>query len=180
MIILVFTIVFVMCFLFCWYMYKKKHLTNPYNDWVCASVICAVLSIVCGVLGFAFNTGRIIGDLDDTEGLVASHEIQDVAEERKEHELKELSEYLIEFYPTYEKEVLETINRGDLQILLRFPDLKTNQTVLEYTNRIKELNTDIYTQLNARIAMRKRMRIRRRNPFVLHFLLPEMPTEQGE
>jgi len=160
--------------------WKKASKKNPYNNMVIGFIISAVFTFVVFVVAFGINTEMILTDLSDTEGLAASMETQAVAEDRKKQELAELSEYLIIFYPTYEKEVLEKINKGDIQILLRFPDLKTNQTVLEYTNRIKELNTDIYTQLNERIAMRKRMRIRRRNPFILNFLLPAMPTEQGE
>lgn len=80
--------------------------------------------------------------------------------------------YLAEQYPKYEKSIFQTFERTPNLLFARYPELKTENSLMTLTGEINGLQSAVYQQQLNITQAEKNLRTRRANPFYLGFLLP--------
>lgn len=120
-----------------------------FTAWTCGVAVV--------VAGFFFVVSYLTGYtniVDYNAQIVESHEKQAVYEQRAKVVGDNPQSYLTQQYPTYEAGVIREIVDADPQlILLKFPELRTADTFLEYTRQYQGLKDAVYSQQTKRAEL---------------------------
>ena len=136
------------------------------------------LSIVFGSLFLFFELLATFvsyaNQYDDATELIKFDKMEKIYGEKAEKLTAEFAKYLGEAYPNLEKEVFKAISPNNINIyLVKYPELKSSQTILALTTSINELQSRVYDMQLKRAAIEKDMTYRPINPWLLNFMLPK-------
>lgn len=86
----------------------------------------------------------------------------------------EFSKYLAQAYPEHEKAIFDSISPNDVEIyLVKYPELRSSDTILALTAEINQLQSDTYDQRLKKEEAKADIRIRLRNPWLMNFVIPD-------
>ena len=133
------------------------------------SVFLFCIVLISNLLGFSEQKNNFIT-------LQRQSEEMNIYQKKMVNMTAQFKDVLIKAYPSYEKEIFGKMSPEDLQVLfVKYPELKASLTSMSYTDKISELNNDIY---NKEIEMRKTVAGIRWNyvtPWLINSLMPKLP-----
>lgn len=162
-------------FLFAAYSHYERRGTdadnNCWDSWGYFFLIVAVFFIG---LSF-FETGINYSDqISDSENINKFERLERVYEARADALSQQFATYLADLYPEHERNIFESINPEGIDIyLVKYPDLRASETILELVAQIRSMQDDRYAQQVARENTMKDMRFRMRNPWIFSSFIPE-------
>ncbi len=150
------------------YLLAKK--TNL--DWDFGLITCCMLTILSFIILAATNILLSVDQVWDIEKMGVIDKQIALYEERVEDIGETLNFVLVEKYPTHEKEVFTNMKPDNLDILLiKYPELNTHKTFIEYSKHVRELVDKTYELRNEKYDLIAKLRYRRNNPFAIKFLI---------
>jgi hypothetical protein len=110
------------------------------------------------------------------QDLITLQENKEIYQKRLSEMTIKYKEILVQNYPNYEKEIFDKITPSDFTMLMiKYPEIKTALTSINYVEKIKELNDDVYQMdINIRNKINS-IRFCMVNPWVIGSFLPDPP-----
>jgi len=154
---------------------KWVDIYRPYNDSYKEGVVwLSVISLIPLILAILLTFGSYSGQISDAEDIIKFERLEEVYEDRAEALTQQFASYLSDIYPEHERNIFETIEPEGIDIyLVKYPDLKASETILELVAQIRSMQDDRYGQQIARENTMKSMRYRTRNPWIFNSFIPE-------
>ena len=119
--------------------------------------------------------GSYSSHLKQYETLEQLRNQEKIYENRANILVSEFSNYLAVVYPNHEKEIFEKISPNTIDIyLVKYPELRSSDTIVELVKQIRSLSDDIYRQQLRREEILRDMRYRQINPWILHGFIPDL------
>jgi hypothetical protein len=129
---------------------------------------CVVFAVICWIITAIWLSAMSVGpytcQLSDFADIKkAKQEIQLYSERRDK--LVEIVKVELAKYPEYEKKIVGNIQP---QILLQFPNLKSNETIVKTVEEIIKLEDSVYKIRASMIETQKKMFYRELSPWVIY------------
>lgn len=156
---------------------EKKHGKSCDNfGWGATCLILGFFTLLITVIMLIVSLVNNSHQRYDQEDLTKVSQFQEIYKKRTDNLTGQFVHYLAQIYPEYEKNIFEKITPNDLDIyLVKYPDLKASETIIQLVKQIRDLNDDIYQQELRRAEILRDMRFRTRNPWILQWLMPNTP-----
>lgn len=154
---------------------RKDEFHNDYSGGfmmgIATMLIIAIIPISLSVLVTLISYSSQISDI---ENIVKFERIEEIYEARADVLTQQFATYLADLYPEYERGIFESISPERVDIyLVKYPDLKASETILELVAQIRSMQDDRYAQQVLRENTLKNMRYRTRNPWIFNSFIPE-------
>lgn len=115
----------------------------------------------------------------DKEELIKIDQVEQIYEKRADEYIQEFAHYLAELYPNFEKEIFDKIKPENIDMyMVKFPEVKTQEGVLELVKQIRLLNDDRFNQQIDRSETLRDMRYRKESPWVFQFVMPDIEVPE--
>lgn len=140
------------------------------------------LTCVCALVNIIIHGCCIYEQIDDIE-TIAQYKGQKVIYAKKRDELiTQATLYLGEKYPEHEKELFKMIseknNAAVVNILAALPEIKSADTLKSLVETITKEHGNVYYQDIQIETLKKKIRIRSRNPWLLQSIIPKYVDEE--
>lgn len=137
-------------------------------------VVLYVLSGVAVVIEVIANGVCYYGQIEDIEKIIECEERKVIKKNKATILTAEFIKYLSGKYLDHEKEVFKGLTPDKVSIFAAgYPEVKASDTLLALVKKINELQTSIYDEDLNVANMKKNMRVRSRNLWILPFLMPK-------
>ena len=150
-----------------------KAFGNYYISGMIGSGIVALILVFMSVISIFFARYSHYEDFVDYQQTEKNIEVY---EERKSDLTTKFSDILSTQYIKQESKLFNQMSPEDMDILfVKYPEIKSNFTLMDLSNKILELNDKVYDQ---RIYLNKlvyQINVRYKKPFVFAFTLPDVP-----
>lgn len=176
MFILLFFLPFVIWYCLTLYFDKKGIECFEGSDYDVARTVCLVFSCVLFLVLSGVNLVTISTQKGRYQDLQTLQETKEIYQKRLTEMTIKYEDILIKNYPNYEKGIFDKITPEDFTMLMvKYPELKTALTSINYVDKIKELNDDVYT-MDIKIRNKvNEIRFCLINPWVMTWFLPSVP-----
>lgn len=145
------------------------------NGWRDLGVIFCVITVIVIASGTGRTLAAYTNQKYDNERLTQVSQFQDILQKRADSLTSKFAHYLAEVYPEHEKNIFEKIKPEDCDIYLaKYPELKSSDTIIQLVIQIRSLQDDFYKQQLTRAEILRDMRYRKKSPWVLQFLMPNI------
>lgn len=142
----------------------------------------AIFLIVVFIIMIILTTTTLYGissQIKDQTILQKTIDLEKVYQERADNLTKQFALYLVDIYPQHERAVFDKIAPDGIDIyLVKYPDLKTSETIISLVIQIRELQDARYKQQADRAEILQQMRYRRQSPWIFHSFVP--PIDESE
>jgi len=145
------------------------------TDWGTGGTICVVFGVISLLLGIGVVGGIVYNQICDSETIAQLENQKMIYTEQRDVLLSQFKTHLTEQYPEYEKEIFNKLVPASAEVFaVGYPQLKTNETLMLFVDKIDEFNRLIYDTDITKETVLKRMRIRKREwLFSFPSLVPE-------
>lgn len=135
-----------------------------------------VLSFVWFVSSILSNFSHYTDQVRNFENLQSQINTYSRYKKNQDKLLEEIKIYLGSQYPDIEKEIFRTINeaKGDINVILNYPEIKSSVILSELSNRIKEIYEGLH-RLESQIENVSAI-IRYHNQSKWEFIKPSVPS----
>ena len=174
-----FLIVSLICFILSglsFWRYIVLNQRKKLNEWDIGAVMLSALGTVFVITSIIFSMIEISSQLDNIEELQRYSDNEKIYRTKCEDLTKQFAIYLSDKYPKHEKDIFKSISPDKIYIyLVKYPEIKSNQTIMKLVEYISYYQEEIYAQKIARVKMHKQMRYRKINPWIFNYLIPDIP-----
>jgi len=154
--------------------YKKQHSSS--NWWFGWGVFFYIISGCFVIVLFIVQLTLYTNQLNDFENLKKFNELETIYQNKADDLTSQFAKYLYEAYPDYEKEIFQNISPEKVDFyLVKYPELKSSETILALTSKINGLQSDYYQQKINKAEFKKDVRFRKKNPWGIGRLIPSLP-----
>jgi hypothetical protein len=176
MFILLFFLPFVIWYCLTLYFEKKGIECFDGSDYDVARILITVFSCILFVVLLGVNLTTISIQKGRYQDLQTLQEKKEIYQKKLSEMTVKYESILIKNYPNYEKEIFDKITPEDFTMLMvKYPELKTALTSINYVDKIKELNDDVYNMdINIRNKVNE-IRFCLVNPWVITLFIPNPP-----
>lgn len=176
MFILLFFIPFVIWYLLILYFEKKGIEIFDGSDYDIAKTLNIVFSCILFLVLMGVNLSTISMQKGRYQDLRTLQETKQIYQTRLTEMTVKFENILIKNYPNYEKDIFDKITPEDFTMLMvKYPELKTALTSINYVDKIQGLNDDVY-QMDIHIRNKvNEIRFCLINPWVMTWFLPSVP-----
>ena len=134
-------------------------------------IICVVLIFVTGIEYYAQIKAPFEFD--------QLNEQEQIYQNKADVVLEELKSYLASAYPEHEREVFENLSRNNANEVIdvyfvKYPELKANETFMSLARSTQEMRGKIYEVQLQKAELKKSVRFRPHNPWILNWFIPEV------
>lgn len=113
--------------------------------------------------------------ISDSENITKFERLEQIYEVRADALSQQFATYLADLYPEHERNIFESIKPEGIDIyLVKYPNLRASETIIELITQIRSLQDDRYAQQIEREKTLKTMRFRKRDPWIFGFVIPEV------
>jgi len=145
-----------------------------------------ILSMLAGSVftggNLIFNFSEVSEQIKDIEEIEEYKERKKVFIRRRNDLLSQVVLYLGDKYPAHEKEIFKLIseknNEAAVTLVTAIPELRTVDAFKELVNKLQEYNGRIYDQDLAILRCKRRIRVRKRSPWLTQYLFPSYDDTQ--
>jgi hypothetical protein len=153
---------------------KKKAFNNDYEVAMFASLIFMLIFVLISVVSIFWARYAHYEDFAD---YLRTEKNIEVYEERKSDLTTKFSDILSTQYVKHESKLFDQMSPEDIKILLvKYPQIKANTTLMDLSNKILELNDKVYDEQIYLNKIAYRINIRYIKPLVFGFTLPDVPN----
>jgi len=136
--------------------------------------VFTVIAIIIVALGFLVSSGSWYAQIDDFENIKKFEKIEAINRTKAEALTAEFTRHLAETYPKHEKDIFGKISPEQAALyLVKYPELKASETLMNLVERINELQSAVYDQRVATEEALQSTRVRLRNPWLFTFMIPK-------
>ncbi len=143
----------------------------PYNSdgfW-----IFLVFSIIGAIVNLVANAAMYLGQVENIEKIPEAEARQAIFVEKANALTGEFKMWLGKEYPDVEKEIFKSLTPATISIFAaKFPEIKSSETIMNLVSRISDLQSSIYREKLDIEGSKRRIRITKRNPFILNRIIP--------
>jgi len=112
-------------------------------------IIGIVILCIAGVWLFASFVNNLVcytEQLSRLEDIRAQLKNLDIYKNRQDTLIAEFKIYLADKYPEFEKDIFKLITdaKSDVNVIFKYPEIKSSKTLLKLVNEINELATKVY------------------------------------
>lgn len=157
----------------CFWRYRwhlKRDNTTDYNVGMKIFIIIAI--IIFGISYIVTGIAYVM-QVSDFEDIKKFQKVEKIYQVKAKKLTAEFAKYLAQMYPEHEKNIYEKIipDKVDLY-LIKYPELRTSETLLTLVAESNKLQCAIYDQQIAVEEFFKNTRLRLRNPWLVTSMLP--------
>lgn len=135
---------------------------------------------LAGFFGFCFIffgsiIPSIVGYVNeiDNETAITQYKSNEVIYQKKADTITaQLSTYLSVQYPNLEKDILGSLAKNPNLLFLKFPQLRSSETIISLANQYSNLESQVFTQETNVTAKEQKIQARQRDIFLLQFVIP--------
>ena len=137
-----------------------------------------VLGLLCGVL--ILVTGiEYYAQIEAPFKFDQLNEQEQIYQNKADTVLEELKSYLASAYPKHEREIFENLSRNNANEMIdvyfvKYPELKANETFMSLARSTQEMRGKIYEVQLQKAKLKKDVRFRPHNPWILGWFIPEV------
>lgn len=172
-------LIFICALWFCiakW-MDTKKYNNCSYEGGMVGSIVVAVVFLLIGGLINIFSVYRQNYSFEEYKK-VGSNIV--ILEERRDSLSVKLGGLLSEKFLDQESKLFEGMTPDNIDLLLvKYPEIKSNLTLMELVRNIVEFNNDVYAKRLDLNDIELQIRMRYKNPWVFKIFLPSIPHDLG-
>lgn len=110
-------------------------------------IVLGCLSLLWLFVSFLSSLEYYSNQQERFENLKANLNIVNLNKERQSNLLQEFKFYLGEKYPDLEEKIFSSISSNNVKILLKYPEIKSEKTLIELVKKINKLSKDVYVAL---------------------------------
>ncbi len=149
-----------------------KNLTRT-GDWEFCIVVSSVIIICLILIELIITPIEIYKQRKDYMSVLEYNQRETIYEKKAKALTKEFASYLATTYPEYEKNIYNSIKPNKIDIyLVKYPELKTADTIMALVTEISKLQADKYEQQLLKTKYVRRMKFRSINPWLLSWFIP--------
>jgi hypothetical protein len=177
---------FILCFILlffgcvCLLMYrankkKGKYEKSAHDDFTfgSAAVICFALSAFLFLGSILFTLIEYSRQINDFENLVMLDEKEIIYEDKSMDLISEFKFYLVDTYPEHEQGIFDKISPDSVRVYLaKYPEIRAIEGVKDLVERIDKLRSEVYAKRIEKAEIKKNIRYRQRDPWILNFIIP--------
>ncbi len=156
--------------------YDRKNSEGERYDggFVVGMVVMLIIALVPVIVSIIATFGAYSSQISDAENIAKFERLEEVYEARANALTEQFASYLADLYPEHERNVFESISPEGIDIyLVKYPNLKASETILELIAQIRSMQDDRYAQQVSRENTLKDMRYRMRNPWIFNSFILE-------
>lgn len=143
---------------------------NDYND---GAVILYAIAGVIVLIAFLSTGQSYSSQISDFENIKKYEKVEAIYANKAKALTAEFAKYLAGIYPEHEKNIYEKISPEQVDIyLVKYPELRASETIMELTRQINQLQSDVYGQQIKKEDTLKNIRYRLRSPWIFHSWMP--------
>ena len=117
------------------------------NKYQSSLIVCGIATIISIVILTLVNFGYFADQKSDYLEIERVQKVRNIYIEKADELTEKFKNVLVEDYPTYEKDIFNSMSPEDLQILfVKYPEIKASFTTINYIEKIDILVGDIYRQ----------------------------------
>lgn len=159
-----------LCFLRYRHLLQKRSKQTDYNI---GSIAFIIIAIILAVASIATSGVAWQEQINDFENIKKFEKVGAIYHVKAEALTIEFSKHLAEEYPKHERDIYEKISPDQVGVyLVKYPELKTSETLMALVEQINKLQSDVYDQQVKSEEALQRTRVRLRNPWALRFMIP--------
>ena len=122
---------------------------------------------------FIVNANAYNDQIGDVESLKTFEQKEAILSEKAVNLTTQFANYLADAYPQHEKDLFKDMSPEKVSIyMVKYPEIRSSETMVKLVEEIGKLQNDVYHQRLARTDAEQRIRVRLRNPWLIHFWLP--------
>ncbi|PIR93607.1 hypothetical protein COT97_05730 [Candidatus Falkowbacteria bacterium CG10_big_fil_rev_8_21_14_0_10_39_11] len=160
------------------YLDNHKQVRDDEDFYEIMSFVSVFMAIVAGFVVLITNVVCYLGQVDQLEQVTELAEKQVIYQEKADQLVAEFESYLVTTYPEYETEMVGKLHPSSIMnVLFRYPSLRTASMVKDYVEKMSVLWSAVYTNRLKQAKLKRDIFILDRNPFVLSFIMPSIPTD---
>ena len=148
------------------------------SAWFIASIVVAGLFAVGNIIA---QLCAMYNQIEDIEKIEERKSDKRIYEAQRDDLVEQATLYLGNKYPEHEKEIFKMItekgNDALVNVLMTLPDLKSAETLKSLVSTIKKLHSDVYSQDIAINKLKRKIRVRKRNPWLVRAIIPTYTEE---
>lgn len=153
----------------------KRVAGNTYEGGIGSAIVIFVVFLL--ISGVSILVSRY-SHYDDFQLYYQAEADIEILQERKTNLTAKFSGLLDSKYLEHEAELFQEMSNEDVEMLFtKYPELKANTTLMNLVDKIFRLNDDVYNKQLYMNIIRKDIQMRYKNPAVLPFFLPDVPTD---
>lgn len=129
--------------------------------------------IVGGVISFIANAAIYYGQVEKIEKIEEAEARGNIFREKAKALTEEFKHWLGDKYPDAEKEIFKNLIPENVAMFaVRFPEIKSSETIEDLVSRINGLQNDVYDEKLNIEEYKREIRVNKRNPWVIRSLIP--------
>lgn len=133
----------------------------------------AVIYLITNIGVFCSAVHKQINDIEEIGEKKGTKLIY---EKQRDELISQATLYLGEKYPEHEKELFKLIaeknSEAVVNLLGAFPEIKTADMLKTLVGKIEKLHGNVYYQDTEIEKLKRKIRVRKRNPYMIKYLLP--------
>ena len=157
------------------YCHKKNGTTYAEVDGKDVSIAFVIIAILILVASFIFQLVNYSHQIRDGEELIKIEKFEEIYQNKSDVLVDKFAYYLANVYPEHEKNIFESISPGTIDIyLVKYPELKSSETIMLLVSEIKILQNDYYNQQLERAEVVRTMSYRKKSPWIIQMFMPDV------
>lgn len=145
------------------------------NEWKRSGIFMIAVAVFFFGVSLLTTAVAYSDQISDSENITKFERLEKIYEVRADALSQQFATYLADIYPEHERNIFESIKPEGIDIyLVKYPDLRASETIIELITQIRSLQDDRYAQQIEREKVLKIMRFRKRNPWIFNFVIPEV------
>jgi hypothetical protein len=133
-----------------------------------------VVTAVGAVIEIIATGVNYYGQIESIERIKECGERQDIQKKKAVILTAEFTKYLSKEYMEHEKGIFADLTPDKVSVYAaQYPEIKASETLTELVKKINSLQTAIYDEDLNVVRIQRQMRVRSRNLWILHFLMPK-------
>lgn len=143
------------------------------NNFIGISLFLATVYLVANIISFRCN---VYNQIEDIEKIEESRNNKTIYEGQRDELISQVTLYLGEKYPEHEKELFRLIaeknSEAVVTLLGAFPEIKSADVLKKLVSDVQKLHGYVYGQDIKIEKLKRQIRVRKRNPYILRCFLP--------
>lgn len=166
----------------CLYNKGKKIMNNRDSNGEIAKGFGIAIFAIGAIIAFSsmvITFGYISVQKSDFERIIAIEKIEEIYEEKSDVLSQRFATYLLTNYQEYEAGIFQNIKPEDIKIyMVKYPELRTSETILALVEKINQLETDKYNQQIRKENILANVRFRTKNPWIFSSWVPKIKEQK--
>lgn len=139
-------------------------------------VIFSVVAVIYTAVNIGVFCSAIYNQIEDIEKITEARNRKTIFERQRDELISHATLYLGEKFPEHERELFKLIAEKNSQavvnLLSAFPEIKSADMLKDLVKNVQAQHGKVYYEERAIEELKRKIRIRKRNPYTLGCLIP--------